>query len=80
MSNLQSRSYWTGLEFAAKPDLAWLFNFGLGDQNAYSKTWELAAWAVRTGDVAVVPEPVPAILFGMGLSLLIALVKKDAAE
>ncbi len=76
--NLQSRPYWTGLEFAAGTDSAWLFNFGLGDQNANSKTWEFAAWAVRTGDVAVVPEPAPAILFGMGFSLIFALVKKGA--
>jgi len=39
------------------------------------------AWAVRPGDVAAVPEPVPAGLFGVGLAgLMLAWRRSSAAR
>jgi hypothetical protein len=68
-SNLQSGSnYWTGAEF--DPNDAWVFNFD-GSQGVNSKPSFNFAWAVHSGDVAAVPIPAAAWLFGSGLLGLI---------
>ncbi len=57
-SNLQSGFYWSGLEFAPNPSsFAWRFGFNVGVQSGSPKGNQLFAWAVRSGDVAAVPEP-----------------------
>lgn len=48
-SNLQSNTYWSGLEFAPNLSLAWNFNFNNGNQNANNKNNNFFAWAVRSG-------------------------------
>ena len=64
--NLQSRLYWSGVEFGSGG--AWNFNFGNGAQGADDKSRSLFAWAVRSGDVeAAVPEPATAALLGASL-------------
>jgi hypothetical protein len=67
--NLQSYVYWSGTEYAANTNYAWLFHTGNGNQFHDYKVGNVTyAIAVRPGDVsvAVVPEPVSMILFGIG--------------
>jgi hypothetical protein len=67
--NLQSDYYWSGTEYAPGTDNAWHFNTDDGGQYGDgSKGFEFYAWAVRSGDVAAVPEPSTLILFGFGLA------------
>ena len=65
-TNIQSSVYWSGTEYAPIPDNAWYFgtddgyqDYGLKDNSSY-------AWAVRSGDVAAVPEPGVMGLLGIG--------------
>jgi hypothetical protein len=67
--NLQSLYYWSGTEYAPNTNNAWGFNTNNGRQRNTSKgPAEFYAWAVRSGDVAAVPEPSTLILFGFGLA------------
>ena len=67
-TNVQSDNYWSGTEYAPNTDYAWYFYFYNGNQNASNKNGlNLYAWAVRPGDVAAVPLPATAWLFGSGL-------------
>lgn len=63
---LLSNSYWSGTEYAANTVAAGYFGNYLGDQGFDNKYLWRYAIAVRPGDVAVVPEPVSMILFGIG--------------
>jgi len=75
--NLQSNSYWSGLEYAPIPSLAWLFNTNYGFQNGDYKTNSLYALAVRPGDVVVaVPEPETYAMMLLGLSALAVAVRR----
>jgi len=66
-SNLQADPYWSG-EYQVDPtSRAWIFGFLYGGQDAYYKTDSWYTLAVRSGDVAVVPVPAAAWLFGSGL-------------
>lgn len=67
-NNLESSVYWSGVEYAPNPSVAWAFNTISGYQAGNVKTIEFYAWAVRSGDVtASVPTPVPFWLIGSGL-------------
>ncbi|MEI7466279.1 MAG: PEP-CTERM sorting domain-containing protein [Burkholderiales bacterium] len=73
VKNLQSNYYWSGT--AITNDKAWYFDavYGLqGQTMAYSNGMfgEYYAWAVRDGDVAVVPVPGSVALLAGGLALL----------
>lgn len=69
--NLQSFVYWSGTAYEPLSATdAWNFNTGDGHQNYYGQNNWLYAWAVRSGDVAAIPEPTSAALFGVGLALL----------
>lgn len=67
IQDLQGYAYWSESAYPANADYAWWVNFGLGRQGGYFKTSEYHAWAVRDGDVAAVPVPEAAWLFGSGL-------------
>ncbi len=73
--NVQSSLfYWSGTEFASQDGVAWVFGFGNGLQSSASTSHNanhLFAWAVRTGDVAAVPEPPMVMLFALGLFALL---------
>ena len=49
--------HWSGTEGAGSPFNAWLFSFEFGIQGALFKGNSKAAWAVRPGDVAIIPLP-----------------------
>ena len=66
--NLAAGLYWSGTEYAPNTLYAWLFNFNGGDQYADNKDFNLYALAVRSGDVAAVPEPATVALLGIGLA------------
>jgi hypothetical protein len=64
--NLESNVYWSGTEYSAESTFAWLFNTKIGGQGYGSKgNNSYYAIAVRSGR-AVVPEPMSAVLFGVG--------------
>ena len=70
LTNIQ-RFYWSGTEFDSSN--AWGFDFSFGNQGVdfkgsdFTSTGRLFAWAVRSGDVAAVPEPGTMLLMSTGL-------------
>lgn len=75
----QSNLYWSGSEFAPDPHYAWGFDFNGGYQYADNKIYNGGyAWAVRPGDVAAVPVPAAAWLFGSGLLGLAGVARRQA--
>ncbi|HYA38137.1 MAG TPA: DUF1566 domain-containing protein [Candidatus Methylomirabilis sp.] len=76
-SNVQSDIYWSGTDYALTPGYAWVFGFSAGVQDgAYKSGSFLNAWAVRPGDIAAVPIPAAAWLFGSGLLGLFGLTRR----
>ena len=69
-SNLQPSHYWSGTAYAPNTSNAWYFLFDDGLQINLNKSAALYAWAVRPGDIALVPVPAAAWLFGGALALL----------
>ncbi|MBS3963536.1 MAG: DUF1566 domain-containing protein [Methylomonas sp.] len=67
-SNLLADYYWFGTPHFNTPNLAWSFRLSTGEQYNHSAAGSLMrAWAVRDGDVAAVPLPGAAWLFGAPL-------------
>lgn len=66
MQSIQSHVYWSGVECAPIASEAWAFFTNEGFQRDGTKDIEFYAWAVRSGDVAAVPTPVPFWLIGSG--------------
>ncbi len=65
--NVQS-NYWSGVEFYSSYAGSFYFNYGYLNLNL--KTNNFFGWAVRSGDVAASPVPVPGALVLMGPALL----------
>jgi hypothetical protein len=70
IDNLQSYMYWSGLGYASIPTMKWSFHADDGYQDPFPRAGELYAWAVRPGDVAVVPEPETYAMMLTGLGLV----------
>ncbi len=66
--NLQNDFYWSGTEYSGNTGLAWTFYFDDGYQRTRSKDGRNYGLAVRSGDVAAVPEPATIALLGIGLA------------
>lgn len=67
--NIQSNRYWTSTDWGSN-GLQWYFDMNNGIQWGVTKfTGTLSVWAVRSGDVAAVPEPqtYAMLLAGLGL-------------
>ena len=76
-TNMQSRVYWSYTAYAPNPDRrARFFNTRVGRQDYGGQIVEFYAWAVRPGDVAVVPEPETYALLMAGLGLLGVVAKR----
>ncbi len=79
-TNIRSGNYWSGTEYAPSPFNAWVFLFSIGGgQGVGFKGGNLFAWAVRPGDVSVVPVPAAVWLFGSALGLLGWMKRRKAA-
>lgn len=59
-------NYWYGTDIEPSPGFAAIFQFVNGFRNAEPRELIYAAWAVRDGDVSVVPEPLSSTLFIVG--------------
>ena len=70
-SNIQGSVYWSGTEYAPIRTVAWYFNTNSGSQyyNAL-KDFGYYAWAVRSGDVAAVPEPEEYMMMLLGFGMV----------
>jgi hypothetical protein len=77
--NVQSYFYWTGVEYPPIPGDAYYFNFNNGGLFPNLEINGGFAWAVRPGDVAAVPLPAAAWLFGSGLLGLIGIARRKPA-
>jgi hypothetical protein len=66
-SNLIASGYWSGSTFPFVSTSRWQFKFNLGEQGGTGDTANNYAWAVRDGDIGVVPIPAAIWLFGSGL-------------
>ena len=69
-TNVQPSAYWSSTEVGISKFDAYFFDFRGGSQSAITKGASEFAWAVRDGDVATVPVPAAAWLFGSALGLL----------
>ncbi len=82
--NIQSNMYWSATGFTLAPstpnDNAWTFYFPGGVQSTLAVENFAAVWAVREGDVALVPEPdaYALALVGLGVVWLAASRRKRA--
>ncbi len=57
IGNFSASDYWSSTDYASALDNAWSFRYINNSQNFLTKTYSLGGWAVRTGDIAAVPEP-----------------------
>ncbi len=69
-ANLQSHVYWLGTEYAPDANMAWRFDTEYGEQSGNSKSIAKLGIAVRSGQLAVVPEPVSSTLFVIGAATM----------
>jgi hypothetical protein len=70
--NVLPASYWQAEAWMLDPIYSWRFNNSVGSQNSEFAFNEFYAWAVRDGDVADIPVPAAAWLFGSSLAGLLA--------
>ncbi len=78
-ANVQAGRYWSSTEFTQTTGNAFSFSTTVstsGLQNSTDKTSGLYAWAVHSGDVAVVPAPAAVWLLGTGLMGFVAVARK----
>lgn len=68
--------YWYDSEYAPYTDGAWAFNFNSGLQGGLVKDGVGWTWAVRTGDVAAIPEAQTYALMLAGLVLVSAAARR----
>lgn len=75
-SNIKSYRYWSATEYALDTSFAWYFYTNIGRQNYGTKEGRYFMWAVKSGDVSVVPVPAAVWLFGSGLIGLVGVARR----
>ncbi len=65
--NLNASYYWSGTAYPFSTPAAWDFSFGPGAQDITVASQPFNTWAVRSGDIAVVPAPPALWLLGSAL-------------
>lgn len=79
--NVRSNMYWSDTGYSSDTTFAWYFGSDSGVQNTYFENYYYSyAWAVLSGDVATVPVPAAAWLFGSGLLGLIGIARKRKSK
>lgn len=77
-TNLPGTYLWYDNEYPLEWSHAWTFNTQFGSQSGIIyKGDPYVAWAVRTGDIAAVPLPAAAWLFGSGMAGLAAWARRQ---
>lgn len=80
--NLNNVVYWSQTASQFDNDLAYVMNYGNGDQGETAKIQRTSksryAWAVRDGDVATIPEPTALVLLAFGLAGFVFNRRKNA--
>jgi hypothetical protein len=77
-TNFMSDQYWTGTDYEALLGRRWDFNFDLGNKDyGYESAAFHYSLIVHSGDVAVVPIPAAAWLFGSGLMSLVGFARRN---
>jgi hypothetical protein len=73
VKNLESDAYWSGtLVERSQGSEAWAFATGIGNQGTGNFGANFFSWAVRDGDVAIIPLPSGFWLFASGIVMIIA--------
>lgn len=73
VKNLESDAYWSGtLVERSQGSEAWAFATGIGNQGTASFGANFFSWAVRDGDVAIIPLPSGFWLFASGVVMVFA--------
>mgnify|MGYP003383219327 CR=1 FL=1 len=76
-TNLQSYVYWSGTtDSPGSVEYAWYYDFSSDRQDYYGTNGVFYAWAVRPGNVALVPEPEAYAMLLAGLGLLGVVAKR----
>jgi hypothetical protein len=70
VQNLQSFGYWSRSHSGLHWQYAFYFSNSKGLQDVFTTYSDLAAWAVRPGDVAAVPEPETYAMLLAGLGII----------
>src|SRR3989339_979754 len=72
-TNIYRSNYWSSTQDNfSTPNNAWFFSYWDGSQYEHAiEDKFFYAWAVRTGDVSLIPEPATLVLFFLGLAWMI---------
>ena len=77
-ANVKAYYYWSGTPYAPDTTERWDFAFNVGLQTHNPQGGLFYAWAVRSGDIALVPLPAAAWLFGGALAALVVIRRRLA--
>jgi len=69
-NNVKAYYYWSGTAYAPDTNDSWDFAFNVGLQTYNPKVGLFYAWAVRSGDIAVIPLPAALWLFASAVGAL----------
>jgi len=68
--------FWSSTDYQPVYTSAWAFFIYSGYQQAYDKSADSYAWAVKSGDVSAVPVPAALWLFGSGIISLVGFARR----